>query len=94
MPETFLLFRFFFEHIGYTAKWREAMAALSEDERAEALEIVYKNNFTNIDELTHNEKIRYALSFYKNYRGDIANHNSELYKMKQEYEAQIKSKKD
>ena len=27
MPETFLLFRFFFEDLGYTQQWKDAMAA-------------------------------------------------------------------
>lgn len=86
MPETFLLFRFFFEHLGYTDEWRKAMAQLSEKEKTEALEIIYKNNFNDIEDLTSNIKIRHVLSFYKNYRGDIANPNSELYKMKSEFD--------
>lgn len=87
MPETFLLFRFFFEYLGYTDLWRNAMASLSPDERQEALNIIYQNNFNNIDELSTNDNVKYVLSFYKNYRGDIANPNSELYRKKQEFEA-------
>lgn len=90
MPETFLLFRFFFEHLGYTEQWRKAMSSLSNEEKNEALEIIFKNNFNNIDDLTSNSNIRYVLSFYKNYRGDITNPNSELYKRKLEYELNIK----
>lgn len=87
MPETFLLFRFFFEHLGYTDQWRKAMASLTTKEKDEVLNIIYKNDFNNIDELSSNANVRYVLSFYKNYRGDIANPKSDLYKLKQEFDA-------
>ena len=86
MPETFLLFRFFFEHLGYTQQWRKAMSELTDAEREELYPIIFKNDFNHIDELTENEKFRHILKFYKNYRGDIADHNSELYKLKQEFD--------
>ena len=86
MPETFLLFRFFFEHLGYTQAWREAMASLTNEEKEELFPIIYKNDFNHIDELTTNEKFRNILAFYKNYRGDIANQKSELYRLKLEFD--------
>lgn len=91
MPETFLLFRFFFEYLGYTQQWREAMSELTDAEREELYPIIFKNDFNHIDDLTDNEKFRHILKFYKNYRGDIADHNSELYKLKQEFEQHQKN---
>ena len=91
MPETFLLFRFFFEHLGYTQQWREAMSELTDAEREELYPIIFKNDFNHIDELTENEKFRHILKFYKNYRGDIADHNSELFRLKQEFDLQQKN---
>lgn len=88
MPETFLLFRFFFEHLGYTQQWRKAMSELTDAEREELYPIIFKNDFNHIDDLTENEKFRHILKFYKNYRGDIADHNSELFKLKQEFDQQ------
>lgn len=88
MPETFLLFRFFFEHLGYTQQWRMAMSELTDAEREELYPIIFKNDFNHIDELTENEKFRHILNFYKNYRGDIADHNSELFRLKQEFDQQ------
>lgn len=88
MPETFLLFRFFFEHLGYTQQWREAMSELTDAEREELYPIIFKNDFNHIDELTENQKFRHILTFYKNYRGEIADHNSDLYKLKQEFDQQ------
>ena len=67
MPETFLLFRFFFEHLGYTQQWREAMSELTDAEREELYPIIFKNDFNHIDELTENEKFRHILKFSKNY---------------------------
>ena len=86
MPETFLLFRFFFEHLGYTQKWREAMRELTDEEREKLYPIIFKNDFNHIEELTDNTKFQEILKYYKNYRGDIADHNSELYKLKVEYD--------
>ena len=90
MPETFLLFRLFFEHLGYTQKWREAMHELSDEEKIELYPIIFKNDFNNIEELTSNEKFRYILRFYKNYRADIADHESDLYKLKKQFDEQNK----
>lgn len=90
MPETFLLFRLFFEHLGYTQKWREAMHELSDEEKIELYPMIFKNDFNNIEELTSNEKFRYILRFYKNYRADIANHESDLYKLKKQFDEQNK----
>ena len=86
MPETFLLFRFFFEHLGYTQQWREAMATLTETAKEELYPIIFKNDFNHIDDLTPNVKFRKILSFYKNYRGDIADPKSELYRLKKEFD--------
>ena len=86
MPETFLLFRFFFEDLGYTQEWREIMSNLSDEEREELLPIIYNNDFNHIEEVTDNVKFRKILTYYKDYRKEIADHNSELYKLKQEFE--------
>lgn len=80
MPETFLLFRFFFEDLGYTQSWREEMTALTEEEKEELYPIIFKNDFNNIELLTSNLKLRHILKYYKNYRADIVNSESELYK--------------
>ena len=48
--------------------------------------LLFKNNFSNIEDLNVSDRIKYVLSFYKNYRTEIANPKSELYKMKQEFD--------
>lgn len=86
MPETFLLYRFFFEHLGYTQRWREAMSQLSELEKEEILPIIYKNDFSHIDELGVSKNVLDVLSFYKNYRSEVIDPTTELYKLKQEFD--------
>lgn len=87
MPETFLIFRFFFEHLGYTQEWRAAFRDLNDEERNEILPIIYKNDFNHIELLTDNPRLLNVLKYYKNYRKEIADHNSELYKKKKEFES-------
>ncbi len=91
MPETFLLFRFFFEDLGYTQQWKDAMAELTDEEREKLLPIIYKNEFNQIEKLTDNPKFLRVLKFYKDYRSEIADHRSELYRLKQEFEQKKKS---
>lgn len=62
------------------------MSNLSDEEREELLPIIYNNDFNHIEELTDNVKFRKILTYYKDYRKEIADHNSELYKLKQEFE--------
>lgn len=86
MPETFLLYRFFFEHIGYTQAWREDMKKLSPLEFEEIKSLIFQNDFNDIESLTDNPKYRHILAYYKNYRNDIIDPTSELYKRKQEFD--------
>lgn len=86
MPETFIIYRFFFEDIGYTDEWRKSMKTLTVKEKKELYPIIFKNEFNNIEELTSNPKYLHILEYYKNYRSDIINPNSELYRRKQEYD--------
>ena len=88
MPETFILFRFFFEHLGYTQKWRELMNQLSFQEREELYPIIFKNNFNHIEDLTTNPKFLHILQYYRDYRKDIADPKSELFRLKVEFDAQ------
>ena len=94
MPETFLLFRFFFEDLGYTQQWKNAMAELTNEERNELLPIIFKNEFNQIEKLTDNPKFLRVLKFYKDYRSEIADHRSELYRSKQDFEKKRIAKKE
>ena len=48
-------------------------------------------SLTNLcEELNLNDKIKHVLSYYKNYRAEIADPKSNLYKLKKEFEEQTK----
>lgn len=89
MPETFLLYRLFFEHIGYTDAWRKDMQTLTEAEREEIYPMIFSNDFNNIESLTSNPKFLKILSYYKNYRGEIIDPKSNLFKRKKEFDQSI-----
>ena len=93
MPETFLLYRFFFRDLGYTQRWRDDMAKLSTEERKELYPIIFNNDFNNIEELTDNISLRKVLAYYKDYRAEIITPGTELYKEKQIYDARQKGGK-
>ena len=69
------------------------MHALTESEKEELYPIIFKNDFNNIDELTANPKLKDVLRFYKNYRSEIADHNSELYQLKVQFDEEMKQQK-
>ena len=98
MPETFILYRLFFEWLGekkshpastanWKACWDDCMLNLSDNERIETLNVIHKNKFsTEIQNQFANPKITQLLEFYTNYRKDIITEGTELFKLKQEYD--------
>ena len=97
MPETFILYRFFFKWLDETHTtgvkhwkdcWNECMSAISNEERARLLDVIHTNVFTEetISQF-NNPKILKLLDFYHNYRKDIITPGTELYRLKQEYDA-------
>jgi hypothetical protein len=95
MPETFILYRFFFEwlkgkHEASTDNWRkcwnDSMLNLTPEERTTALDVIHTNVFNpEIQNQFSNPKITKLLEFYTNYRKDMITEGTELYKLKQEY---------
>jgi len=96
MPETFILYRFFFKWLddNYgtgTAHWRDCwntcMKILSDNEKQLLLDIVHRNTFTVEEkaQVSHPEAKR-LLGFYTNYRKDIITPGTSLYRQKQEYD--------
>lgn len=85
MPETYILYRFFFEDLGYTSKWWTQFNDFSDNDRYQIIEIVKKNNFNNLVKLKPN-----ILNFIKEHyllsRNEIINPKSKYYREKQEYD--------
>lgn len=97
MPETMILYRFFFEWLGDEKKyhvstnawwqcWRETFATLNKAETIELKEIIHQNKFSSLSLKNYNSKFIDLLTFYTNFRDDIADPKTELYVLKQEYD--------
>jgi len=96
MPETFILYRYFFEwledkHEASTSNWRRcwnnAMELLEENEKKEVLKIIHENAFTSKEQWCFdNPEMNDLLNFYTNYRKDIITPGTELYKLKKKYD--------
>lgn len=86
MPETYILYRFFFEKEGFTEDWWKAFNALNKKELTQAKEIIEKNIFTNIDSLTLNAKVISLLNHYSISREEISKTGSELSMLKAKFD--------
>ena len=96
MPETFILYRFFFKWLDEkgsmgTDHWRQCwshcMKTLAEDEKQLVLDIIHTNTFykEELEAVTSADALK-LLNFYTNYRKDIITPGTELYRLKQEYD--------
>ena len=94
MPETMILYRFFFEWLGEEKNyfvstqswwhcWQETFSTLNEQETAELQEIIQHNKFCNLQNEKINPKFTSLLKFYIN--NDINKKGTEIYKFKKEY---------
>lgn len=97
MPDTFILYRFFFEWIGdknemstdnWRTCWNECKKNLSNAEWEELMRIIHDEKIDNWTEggISNISAIR-LLGFYRNLRKDIVTEGTELYKLKKEYDA-------
>ena len=97
MPEVFILYRFFFKWLDdvngfgpehWRTCWRKCMEILDDETKKEVLDIIHSNNFD--DERINkfdDPYIKELFGYYSRHRNDIVNPNSELYKLKQQYDA-------
>ena len=96
MPETFILYRFFFKWLDekngrgtehWRALWKKCKAKLTADEWENVLSIIHTNVFNEDTILEYtNGEVGDLLRCYMNYRKDIVTPGTELYHLKQEYD--------
>ena len=96
MPETFILYRFFFEWIDTkgemgTNHWRKAWEvcknSLSNNDWLDLMDYIHLNNFSEKEnERFTSSEAQDLLSFYTNFRKDIITPGTKLYKLKEEYD--------
>lgn len=65
MPETLIIYRFFYKENGITAKWLDAFNKLNSEKLDILKKIISKNNFDNIEKLTDDKEILSVLAYYK-----------------------------
>ena len=97
MPETFILYRFFFKWLDevhttgikhWKQCWNECMDTISDEEKIRLLDVIHTNVFTEESmKQFDNPIILKLLDFYHNYRKDIITPGTELYRLKQEYDS-------
>lgn len=69
MPETYLIFRYFFENKNSIQNWREDLYSLNENDRATAINIISHNDFNEIKK-TKNKNVDSFLNHYTTYNRD------------------------
>lgn len=82
MPETYILYRLFFEEIGLTEKWWNSYNSLGENERNETNRIIESNNFSNVESLTNSNKIIEVLKHYTITRDDVVLTSDKKYSLR------------
>ena len=97
MPESFILYSFFFKWVDDkngkgTKHWKDCwdycMSSLDELEKSRLLNIIHTNTFTEKELSTVSSlEGKRLLEFYTNYRNEIITPGTELYLLKQEYDA-------
>lgn len=87
MPETYILFRFFFKDMGYTERWWNELNNFSTIDLNTVKTIIEKNDFTDIDNLNCSKPIKdFLRNHYLISREEIKNPNSKIYKEKLKYD--------
>jgi hypothetical protein len=97
MPESFILYRFFFKWldninglgpIHWHESWNKCKEKLSDEEWKEVLNVIHGNDFSvQTTECFDDADVRHLLSFYKNFRSDISTPGTELYELKKDYDS-------
>ena len=97
MPETFILYRFFFKWLDekgtmgtehWRKCWNNCMCSLDTTEKQKVLDIIHRNVFSEEEIASVTSKDAHVLlNFYTNYRKDIITPGTKLYELKKEYDA-------
>lgn len=87
MPETYILYRYFFEERGYTEKWWNEFDSFKQSDKEIIKKIIHTNEFKDISKRTAKSSIiKFINEHYLVSREDIKNPNSKYYKEKKEYD--------
>ena len=97
MPETFIIYRFFFKWLDSvgekgTAHWRKTWKnchdKVSEEVWNKILEVIHKNEFSEAEKDQFSDPlVQELLGYYTNYRKEIITPGTKLYELKQDYDS-------
>ncbi|GAA4339707.1 hypothetical protein [Flaviaesturariibacter amylovorans] len=73
MPEAYIVYRYFFDGLGFTDEWRKLYNSLQPDELTEAQEIIKSNDFKEVERKTSNKKIIALLRHYNIKKESVEN---------------------
>ena len=90
MPETYIVYRYFFEDIGITEMWRKSFISLTEKEKIKILPIIESNDFRNIDEITTSKKLKELFRHYTIRREDVKVEDENYKLIKSQFQKLIK----
>ena len=90
MPETYIIYRSFFEEIGLTDMWRKTFNSLTPKEREIALPIIESNDFRNYEEYTTSKKLRELFRHYTIKRDDVREKDTNYKQLKTKFQKLIK----
>ncbi len=92
MPETYILFRYFFEYSGRTKKWKNDFNKFEVSKKEELKRIIETNEFINL-KTTDKSIIDFINEYYLTNRDEILkNPESDIYKEKVKYDRIVKKK--
>ncbi|MCM1168514.1 MAG: hypothetical protein NC324_01105 [Bacteroides sp.] len=96
MPETFILYRFFFKWLDeiksfgpehWRKCWRKCMEVLDDKTKKQVLEIIHSNNFEDSRIKKFKQPlVKELFGYYSMHRNDITDSSSELHQLKKRYD--------
>ena len=91
MPETYIVYRYFFEGIGLTDMWRKSFNSLTLKERETVFPIIENNDFTNINNITKNKKLLELFRHYSIRKEDVSENDKDYKQIKSQFKKLIKN---
>lgn len=90
MPETYIVYRYFFEDLGLTDMWRKIFNSLTTKEREIVLPIIESNDFSKVHEITNSKKLLELFRHYKIRKEDVGEKDINYKQIKSEFRNLIK----
>jgi len=91
MPETYIVYRYFFEDIGLTGMSRKAFNSLTPDEREFVLPIIESNDFSQVQKITSSKRLLQLFRHYNIKKEDVSEKDNDYKQLKSQFKKLIKN---